>query len=157
VTDTSGLKLKVVFRTLQDVLARKRTDLKPTTVWYLSSAEDIFSHTADAMDAIADRKLPSTSDSDAAQHFFFSHSEIFATASRTNGGEIPNDPEQLHQCAAVFREFAAYVNEIKTKRGDAYKPGDFRMESLKSFADAVVNTASKSEPTVNNIETVVTL
>jgi len=159
VTDTSGLKLKVIFRTVQHVLAGRRTraGFKPTTICYLNSAKEILEDTADAMEAIADNRMPRMSGRETAQEFFLSHAETIATASRTADRDLLTDPSRLRKYAHVLRDFADCVEDINAGSEKAYKVGDHRVESLKAFADAVVNTASKTDATANNVETVVTL
>lgn len=153
--NTNDLTLRVVFRTVHDVLVNKRTAFNPTTLQYLETAAEILSNVADTFDAIARREvLPDMKASEPNRQFLLSRTQVFAEPSHASSSASIS-AEELEKLATHLRDQAAFVYQIRRNPDYAHGTEKGRRESLLSLSASIVQATAESEPLLDRVEEVV--
>lgn len=152
--DTTSLTVRVVFRTLHDVLLKQRTDFQPSTKYYLQSAQEIFRVTADTLRDIADQRVPASVGADPAQRYLVNSTELLVRTTHA-ASDFRSSPDQLRRCAASFGEYADLVGTLLTSPQDTYKEARELAGELQRFAGALTQAITESDPLLDPVEAAV--
>jgi len=144
---TDDLLIRVVFRTLKDVLENKRTDYQGTTSAYLQQARDMFNITAEQLENIAEQKAPSYELTQNGSHSLL-RKQGFLEKVNTKGAVQGPSKEEVRQFALEMREYAGCIDRLLKNPKDVFQKDKDLTFKLIQFSNSMIQASNTNDPVI---------
>lgn len=144
---TDDLLIRVVFRTLKDVLENKRTGYQGTTSAYLQQARDMFNITAEQLENIADQRAPSYELTQKGSHSLL-RKQGFLEKVNTRGAAQGPSKEEVRQFAREMKEYAGCIERLLENPKDVYRYNKELTGKLIQFSSSMIQASNVNDPVI---------
>ena len=144
---TDDLLIRVVFRTVKDVLENKRTDYQGTTSSYLQQARDMFKITAEQLENIAEQKAPSYELTQKGPHSLL-RKQGFLEKVNTKGTAQGPSKEDVRQFALEMKEYAGCIDRLLDDPKDVHRYDKELTDKLIRFSNSMIQASNENDPVI---------
>ena len=144
---TDDLLIRVVFRTVKDVLEKERTDYIGSTSVYLQQAEKMFSITAEQLENIAERKAPSFELTQKGSFSLLSK-QGFLEKVKTNGSTRGPSREEVRKFALEMKKYAGCIKRLLEDPKDVFRSDKELIGKLILFSKSMVKASNMNDPVI---------
>ena len=144
---TDDLLIRVVFRTLKDVLENKRTSYQGTTSSYLLQARDMFNITAEQLENIAEQKAPSYELTQKGSHSLL-RKQGFLEKVNTKGSAQGPSKEEVRKFALEMKEYAGCIDRLLENPKDVFQKDKDLTFKLIQFSNSMIQASNTNDPVI---------
>jgi hypothetical protein len=138
--------IRVIFKTIANVLEQQRTSFNQTTKQYLSQGKELLQRTANELVSISNREVPKESGGNLERFSLVSRAGILAAGESTHHPSF-SSPKDLQMLADEFVEYAKMLDELKEAPERVFaKKHTARYNGVQRLAESVAESAREREP-----------